>query len=74
MPRVRKLGAASKEEQITKLFKKALIDKDWTMTHLAKLCGKDTGHMSRLINHPMQRRFKDVLMVADKLGIDSIPT
>ena len=74
MPRVRKLGAASKEEQIKKLFKKALIDKGWTLTHLAELCGKDTGYMSRLINHPFQRQFKDVLMVADRLGIDSIPT
>ena len=74
MPKVRKLGTEQKGEQITKLFKKALIDKEWTVKHLAELCGKDKTEIGRVINHPMRVRLETILTIADKLDIDSLPT
>ena len=73
MPRVRSLGTNRKGENITKLFKKSLIEKEWTTKHLAELCGKDTSEVSRIINHPLRVRFETILLLADKLGIESLP-
>lgn len=74
MPKVRKLGTSHKEEELTKLLKKGLIDKGWTVKHLAELCGKDADNMSTIINHPMRVRFETIMTIANKLGIESIPT
>lgn len=73
MPAVRESPAVRREKLITKTFKKALVEKEWTVTHLAKLCEMDTPQLSRSINHPMSVKFETILMIAVKLGIDSIP-
>lgn len=73
MPKTRKLGIDYKEEQITKLFKHALLNKGWTQTHLSELTRMDKEKINRIINHPMKRNFGDVFAVAEKLGVD-IPT
>ena len=74
MPRIKKSTAEQREQNIIKTFKKALIEKEWSLNHLAELCNMDPGNMSRLINHPLRVKLETVLDVAKKLGIDSIPT
>lgn len=74
MPAIRKSTAVQKEERITKSLKKALIDKGWSVQHLAALCGMQPSNLSRAINHPMKVQLGTILMIAAKLGLDSIPT
>ena len=74
MPVLKKPPAVLRQETITKNLKKGLIDKGWTVKHLAQLCNMDVGTLSRTINHPMSVRLETVLDIAKKLGIDSIPT
>lgn len=74
MPAVRKPTVVQREERIVKAFKVGLINKGWSVQHLADLCGIKVSNMSRLINHPMSVRLETILNVANKLGIDSIPT
>lgn len=74
MPKVKKLGISYKEEQLTKLLRKALVDKGWTVKHLAELCNINSDNMSTILNHPMRVRFETIMTIANKLGIDSIPT
>lgn len=74
MPALRKSACVQQEERIVKAFKIGLIDKGWSVSHLAELCNMDKANMSRTINHPMSVRLKTILDVASKLGIDSIPT
>lgn len=74
MPKVTKPTFVLREERIVKTFKHALLEKGWTVKHLAKLCGMDTAQLSRTINHPMSVKLDTILMIAVKLGIDSIPT
>lgn len=73
MPAVRKSPAVQQEEIIIKTFKKALIEKGWQAQHLAKLCKMKPPQMSRILNHPMNVQFDTILMIAAKLGVDSIP-
>ncbi len=72
MPRINKPECILREERIVNDFKIALIEKGWTTKHLAELCRMAPGNMSRIINHPMKVQFETILMVAKKLGIDSI--
>ncbi len=74
MPALKKSPAVLRQEAITKSLKKGLIDKGWTVKHLAELCDMDTGALSRTINHPMSVKLETVLNIAKKLGIESIPT
>ena len=74
MPALKKSPAVLRQEMITKKFKIGLLEKGWTVKHLAELCGMDAGTMSRAINHPMSVKLETVLNIAKKLGIDSIPT
>ncbi len=74
MPTVRKPTIVLREEKIVKAFKKALIDKGWSVQHLAVLCNMQPSNLSRTINHPMKVQLETILMIAGKLGIDSIPT
>ncbi len=75
MPRVNKLTEAERrEEKIRKVLKRGLAEKEWSQKHLGELCGMTQDAISRIINQPMSRRFGDVLKVANKLGIDSLPT
>ena len=70
MPALRKSKDQIREIEIKKLFTAALIDKDWTQKHLAKLLGMDSGNLSRTINHPLKREFHTLLRIADKLGVN----
>ncbi len=74
MPALKKSPAVLRQETITRKLKIGLLEKGWTVKHLAELCGTDAGTMSRTINHPMSVRLETVLDIAKKLGIDSIPT
>lgn len=74
MPAVRKPQCVQQEEKIVKAIKHGLVEKGWSVQHLAKLCGMDAGNMSRTINHPMNVKFDTILKIFTKLGIDSIPT
>jgi len=73
LPAIKKPVWVRQEEEISKLLKKALIDKGWSVAHLAELLKVDAGNLSRIINHPMRVRFETILMVANKLGFDSLP-
>lgn len=70
MPKVKALGINRKEQELTKLFDHALVEKDWTQQHLGKLLHMEDYKISRIINHPMKRCFEDVYAVAEKLGVD----
>ena len=74
MPAVKKCSSVQREERIIKTFHHARIDKGWSVNHLADLCKMDAGNMSRILNHPMKVKFETILLVASKLGIDSLPT
>ncbi len=73
MPAIKKPTWVRQEEEITKIFKKALIDKGWTVAHLAELMKKDSSGVSRCINHPSKVSFETILTIANKLDIGSIP-
>ena len=73
MPKLKKTPKELREEALVKSLKKGLIDKGYTVAHLAKLCKMDPGNLSRMINHPMSVKLDTVLFIASKLGIDSIP-
>ena len=72
MPALKKRPEQLREEAMTKAFKKALVDKDLTQERLAKLIGSKQATVSKIINHPLKREFRLVLMVADKLGVPLI--
>lgn len=74
MPAVRKPTHIQREERIVIALKTGLINKGWSVQHLADLCGMKAGNMSRTINHPMNVKLETILTIASKLGIDSIPT
>ena len=73
MPAVRKSPAVRQEEIIIKTLKKALVDKGWQAQHLAKLCKMEPSRISLILNHPMNVKFDTILMIAAKLGVNSIP-
>ena len=74
MPRVNKPPSVKRAEAITRVLKVGLLDKGWTVAHLAELCGSDGPRISRIINHPQNVKLDTILNIAAKLGIDSIPT
>lgn len=74
MPTVRKPTHVQREERIIVTLKKGMLDKGWSVQHLADLCGMKESNMSRTINHPMSVKLETILLIASKLGIDSIPT
>lgn len=74
MPAVRKPTHVQREERIVIALKTGLLNKGWSVQHFADLCGMKAGNMSRTINHPMSVKLETILVIASKLGIDSIPT
>ena len=74
MPRIKKSAAEQREQKIIRNFKVALIEKEWTVSHLAELCNMDPGNLSRLINHPLSVKLETILDVPKTLGIESITT
>lgn len=73
MPAIKKPVWVRQEEEISKILKKACIDKGWSNKHLAKLCKLDPGWLSKVMNHPMSVKLETVLMIAEKVGINSLP-
>ena len=72
MPKTVLTPSMQRERNITAAFKKALVEKNWSMSHLAKLLGMNQGNLSRVINHPMSVRFDTICIVANKLGINCL--
>lgn len=70
MPALRKRPEQLRSEAITVAFKKALIDKGWTQAHLAQLIGCKPPWVCNIINEPMTKPLRNVLAVADKLGVN----
>lgn len=73
MPAVKKPSWIRQEEEVTKIFKKALIDKGWTVAHLAELIKKKPSNVSRILNNPFKVSLETVLLIANKLDINEIP-
>lgn len=72
MPTLKKPPWQAREESITKALKCAMTDKGWTQAHLAKLLHKKQPEISRIINAPLKRDLGNILMIADKLGLNLI--
>lgn len=72
MPKTILTPSMQREQNISATFKKALIDKDWTVKHFARLLGMDAGNVSKIINHPMSVKFDTICRVAGKLGITEL--
>ena len=70
MPALKLTKNQERNRKITAQFKVALAMKGWTQKHLAKLTGISETFISRIINQPLQRDLLDVLIVADKLGVN----
>ena len=73
MPRIKKLSCVEREENITKALQRALLDKGWSVGHLAKLCGKNISHVSRVIHNPLNVTVSSLVLISDKLGLREIP-
>ena len=73
MPTIKKPSWVRQEEEISKILKKGLIDKGWTVSHLAELIKKDISCVSRILNHPSRVRLETILTIAEKLGVSSLP-
>ena len=73
MPAVKKPSWTRQEAEVTKVFKKALVDKEWTVAHLAELIHKQPCNVSRIINNPSKVSLETILLIANKLDISSIP-
>lgn len=69
MPRVRLCPSMQRELNVSAALKKGIVDKGWTVSHLAELLRMDKGNLSRIINHPMSVKFETICKIADKLGI-----
>ncbi len=74
MPAIKKFSEQQRKERIVKALKIGLVNKGWTVRHLAELCGMLPSNMSHLLNNPMKVKLETILIVAEKLEIDSIPT
>ena len=72
MPKVTLCPSMQRERNISGTLKKGLIDKGWTVQHLAELLGMEPSNLSRTINHPMSVKFDTICIIAIKLGITSL--
>lgn len=72
MPKTTLCPSMQREKNISDLLKKGLVDKGWSVKHLAKLLGTDAGNLSRVINHPMSVKLDTICKVAGKLGITEL--
>ncbi len=73
MPKIKLCPSQQRERNITAALEKARIDKGWTKKHLGELLHMPSYKISRIINHPANEKLSTVLLVANKLGIDSLP-
>lgn len=71
MPKVKSFN--QQNDLICRMFKTALIEKEWTQSHLAKICGFSNSQMSRIINTPNKCCFSTIQQVSKKLGIKELP-
>ena len=72
MPKTILTPSMQRERNISAALKKALIDKQWTATHLAELLGMERSSLSRVLNHPMSVKFDTICRVAIKLGVTEL--
>lgn len=72
MPKTILTPSMQREKNVSAALKKALIDKEWTVKHLARLLGMDAGNVSKILNHPMSVKFDTICRVADKLGVATL--
>lgn len=72
MPKTILTPSMQREIYISAALKKALIDKQWTVSHLAELLGMKQGNLSKVLNHPMSVKFDTICRVAGKLGITEL--
>lgn len=72
MPKTILTPSMQRARNVSAVLKKALIDKGWTVSHLAKLLGMKQGNLSNIINHPMSVKFDTICRVATKLGITEL--
>ena len=71
MPKVKSFN--QQNDLISKIFKTALVNKEWSQKHLAEICGFSNSQMSRIINTPNKCCFSTIQQVSKKLGIKEIP-
>lgn len=72
MPKTILTPSMQRERNISAALKKALIDKQWTVSHLAELLGMKQGNLSKVLNHPMSVKFDTICRVATKLGVTQL--
>ena len=72
MPKTILTPSMQRERNISAALKKALIDKQWTVSHLAELLGMKQGNLSKVLNHPMSVKFDTICRVAIKLGVTEL--
>lgn len=72
MPKTILTPSMQRERNISAALKKALIDKQWTVSHLAELLGMKQGNLSKVLNHPMSVKFDTICRVATKLGVTEL--
>lgn len=71
LPTIRKTGGyVSNDDMFINTY---LIEKGWTNKHLAELCRMTPEAVCRAIGHPLTTKFNTLAIIADKLGIGSIP-
>ena len=61
------------EQDLTIQLKIAMLNKGWKQKHLAKICGMEEAQISRIINRPSRCHYSTICLVAEKLGINSLP-
>ncbi len=73
MPAIKKPVWVRQEDELVKVLKIGLINKGWTVAHLAEILNMDSANLSRMINHPAKVKSETLWNIARKLDIDSLP-
>ena len=73
MPKLKLSPSMQREKNIRDALKCGMVAKGWSNQHLAELLNMCPGNLSKVINHPMSVKLETVCIIADKLGIKSLP-
>lgn len=82
MPKLKPTPSQQREDNIVLVLRNALNTKKWKQRHLLELLlatepslrNLTESRLSLILNHPMDVKFETVLIVAAKLGVESLPT
>lgn len=82
MPKLKPTPSQQREDNIVLVLRNALNAKKWKQRHLLELLlatepslrNLTESRLSLILNHPMDVKFETVLIVASKLGVESLPT